>query len=94
MDKEISAYLAKIGRLGGKRSRRVLTRESAQLMVQVREARRAFRRFYNQCFWSFDPKYQIGVADIDWVASQLKKNGGREAWEVASKLHRKDHASN
>ena len=88
MNKEISAYLATIGRLGGKRSRRVLTPESAQLMVKVREARRAFKRFYNQCFWSFDPEYKVGLADVEWVATQLRKNGGRVAWEVASKLHR------
>ncbi len=55
-------------------------------MVQVREARRAFRRFQAQCFWSFDPDYEVTAADIGWVADQLRKHGGRAAWETANKL--------
>lgn len=57
-------------------------------MVRVREARRAYRRFHAQCFWSFDPLYRIGPGDVDWVAQQLRRHGGREAWEIASKLCR------
>ena len=33
--------------------------------------------------WSFDPDYRIGSSDVAWVAEQLRKNGGREAWEPA-----------
>jgi len=55
-------------------------------MVKVREARRAYRRFHTECFWSFDPDYRIGAADIAWIADQLRKHGGREAWLVGSKL--------
>ncbi len=57
-------------------------------MVRVREARRAYRNFYAQCFWSFDPAYVIGSTDVAWVADQLQKHGGRAAWEVATKLCR------
>lgn len=57
-------------------------------MVRVREARRAFRRYHAQCFWSFDPDYKVGLGDVAWVAEQLRKGGGREAWMAAEKLCR------
>ncbi len=57
-------------------------------MVRVREARRLYRRFHAQCFWSFDPSYRVGHQDVPWVANQLRKHGGRDAWEAARKLCR------
>lgn len=60
----------------------------ASLMVRVRDARRAYRRFHARCFWSFDPSYRVGEADIAWVAEQLRRHGGRDAWQVASRLCR------
>lgn len=86
MDRKIRAYLAEIGRRGGRRSRRSLDPETARSMVRVREAQRAFRRFHARCFWSCDPSYRVGPADVDWVVEQLRKHGGRDAWETASKL--------
>jgi hypothetical protein len=88
MDRKVRAYLAKIGRHGGLKSRRSLGSETARAMVRVREARRAYRRFYDRCFWSFDPDYVIGLSDVNWVVEQLRKHGGRDAWEVARKLCR------
>ena len=88
MDPAVRNWLAEIGRRGGKKSRRTLAPETARLMVKVREARRAYRRFHTECFWSFDPDYRIGPADIVWVADQLKKHGGRDAWLLGSKLCR------
>lgn len=88
MSSEVRKYLAEIGRRGGKRSRRHLDPSAARDMVRVREARRAFRRFHSQCFWSFDPDYRVGLDDIPWVLEQLRKGGGREAWEAAGKLCR------
>lgn len=84
----ISKYLAEIGRRGGLKSRRALDAKAAREMVRVREARRAYRRFHARCFWSYDPDYRIGLADVPWVADQLRKHGGRDAWEVASRLCR------
>jgi len=84
----VRAYLAEIGRRGGRKSRRQLDPETARAMVRVREARRAFRRFFAECFWSFDPAYPIGASDIAWVVEQLRKHGGRDAWQVATKLCR------
>lgn len=88
MESKVKAYLAEIGRRGGKKSRRALAPETARSMVRVREARRVYRRFHATCFWSFDPNYRIGPSDIAWVAEQLRKHGGREAWDIASKLCR------
>lgn len=55
-------------------------------MVRVREARRAYRRFHTECFWSFDPDYLVGPSDVAWVATQLRRHGGRDAWNLARKL--------
>ena len=86
MDRNVRTYLAEIGRRGGRKSRRVLDPKTAREMVRVREARRAYRRFHAECFWSFDPSYRVGPSDIAWVAEQLRKHGGRDAWETARKL--------
>lgn len=88
MKPDIRRYLAQIGSKGGRKSRRVLDPETAKTMVRVREARRIYRRFHAACFWSFDPAYRIGPSDVAWVAEQLRRHGGREAWELASRLCR------
>ncbi len=88
MEPEVKAYLAEIGRRGGRKSRRTLDSETARAMVQVRQARRLYRRFHAECFWSCDPDYRIDLSDIAWVVEQLRKHGGRDAWEAARKLCR------
>lgn len=85
---EISRYLAEIGARGGRKSRRVLDPATARSMVQVREARRAFRQFRNSCFWSYRPDLVIGAGDVAWVAEQLMKHGNRAAWLAGAKLCR------
>ena len=57
-------------------------------MVKVREARRAYQRFFTRCFWSFDPNYVVTEKDVPWVASRLMEFGGREGWELGAKLCR------
>jgi hypothetical protein len=86
--KQPSRYLAVIGARGGRKSRRTLDADTARAMVRVREARRAFRRFRTSCFWSCRPDLVIGADDVRWVAEQLMKHGGREAWRVGSRLCR------
>jgi hypothetical protein len=88
MDRSIKKYLASIGSKGGKKSRRKLDPKTAREMVRLREARRAYRKYQARCFWSFDPDYVIKPEDIEWVAEQLMKNGGREAWQVGARLCR------
>ena len=93
MSDAVREYLAEIGRRGGRKSRRKLPPETARAMVRIREARRAFRRFHASCFWSFDSSYRVTSDDIEWVVQQLRKHGGREAWEAAAKLSREDAAA-
>jgi hypothetical protein len=88
MDALVKQYLRAIGRRGGRNSRRQLTAQQARDMVKVREARRAFRKFHAQCFWSIDPKYVVTLADVPWVAKQLMTYGGRAGWETGAKLCR------
>lgn len=88
MDPAVRKYMAEIGRRGGRAGKRNLNPEDARAMVRVREARRAYRRFYTQCFWSYDPDLKITRADVPWVAEQLRRYGGREAWLLAEKLCR------
>ena len=88
MEPTVKEYLSKIGRRGGLKSRRVLDPDTARSMVRVREARRLYRRFHAECFWSFDPDYRVGSSDVAWVADQLRKHGGRVAWEAAGRLCR------
>ena len=84
----VSRYLAEIGARGGRKSRRVLSADTAREMVRVREARRAFKRFRSTCFWSYRPDLVIGASDIAWVAEQLMKHGNRDAWRLGAKLCR------
>lgn len=88
MNSEISAYLASIGRKGGRKSRRRLDSGQAREMVRLREARRAFREFHSSCFWSSAPDFEIGAEDIPWVVEQLKRHGGRAGWLRAERLCR------
>jgi hypothetical protein len=86
MSREVKDYLSRIGRNGGRKSRRTLDPETARRMVAVREARRAFRRFHTACFWSYRKDLVIGTEDVPWVAEQLRRHGDREAWRVAQTL--------
>ena len=54
----------------------------------VREARRAYRTFHAQCFWSYALDLDIGAADVNWVAERLMKYGGCKAWEKGAQLCR------
>ena len=88
MKKDISTYMARIGRKGGLKSRRVLRSGDAIQMVKVREARKLYRRFYTRCFWSCPPDFQPGVADLSWVAEKLRAHGGADGWREAARLCR------
>jgi hypothetical protein len=86
INSEIKAYLAKIGKIGGLRSRRKLSTQQSHQMLRIREARRAFKRFKTLCFWSYNSNLEIKASDIPWVIETLRKNGNREAWKIAEKL--------
>jgi hypothetical protein len=88
MDVKVRAYLSRIGRRGGLKSRRRLEPAAARDMVRLRDARRAFRRFHTRCFWFCDPDYRVMLRDIPWVAEQLMKYGGRTGWDLGARLCR------
>ncbi|MDD5718209.1 MAG: hypothetical protein PHQ53_00805 [Candidatus Krumholzibacteria bacterium] len=88
MATQLRRYLAEIGRRGGRKSRRKLDPEQARMMVRVREARRAYRTYHARCFWSSPPNLAIGAVDVPWVAEQLMRHGGRDAWEKGARLCR------
>jgi hypothetical protein len=83
---EIKRYLAKIGKRGGEKSRRVLSRKDAQAMVRIREARRAFRKYYAQCFWFMRDDLEIGLEDIPEIVKGLRLHGGQRGIELAERL--------
>ncbi len=85
---EVSAYLSRIGRKGGKKSRRSLSSQDARNMVRIREARRMFREFHAQCFWFLREDAEIGLADIPEIARGLRQHGGRRGFLLAEKLCR------
>ena len=84
----VSEYFSSIGRKGGSKSRRALSPEAARDMVRVREARRAFRNFYAQCFWYMPRDMNVSTADIPEVVRGLRQNGGRQGFLIADKLCR------
>ena len=83
---QVNAYLADIGRKGGKKSRRRLSPDDARNMVRVREARRAFREFHAQCFWFVRPDIEITLVDVPEIARGLRQNGGKRGFILAAKL--------
>ena len=85
-DQWLSGYLSRIGRKGGRKSRRRLSADQARQMVRLREAQRAYKKYHARCFWSYDPECKIGPEDIGWVSEQLMKNGDRELWLCGAKL--------
>ncbi len=84
----LSAYLARIGRKGGLRSRRQLSPEQARDMVRVREARRAFRTFHTQCFWHLRPDLIATLDDVPEIVRGLRQHGGRKGFLTAARLCR------
>jgi hypothetical protein len=70
------------------RRRKKLDLASLRAMIRVRQARRAYRNYHTRCLWSFDPEYRVTASDVGWVAEQLRKNGGWDAWALAAKLDR------
>lgn len=88
MNKQIVRYLSEIGKKGGQKSRRKLDPQTARDMVRLREARRAFKKYHAQCFWSYDENYQVHLKDVPWVGEQLMKSGGAKLWALGAKLCR------
>jgi hypothetical protein len=87
-DSSIRAYLARIGRKGGAKSRRRLSSADARNMVRLREAGRAFRRFHSQCFWFMKEDMDVTLVDVPEIVRGLRQHGGRDGYLLAAKLCR------
>lgn len=53
---------------------------------RVELARRAFKDFYAQCFWSYRRDAEIGEEDIPWIVRDLRLNGGHKGYKVVADL--------
>jgi hypothetical protein len=51
-------------------------------------ARKAFKEFYAQCFWSYREDAEITEEDIPWVLRELRHNGGHRGYRVAGEICR------
>ena len=51
-------------------------------------ARRTFKEFYGQCFWSADPDRVIEESDIKWMIRNLRLNGGHRGYRRVVELCR------
>ncbi|MGA2662475.1 MAG: hypothetical protein ABSH34_33765 [Verrucomicrobiota bacterium] len=51
-------------------------------------ARKAFREFYGQCFWSYRQDAEIAEEDIPWVVRELRHNGGHRGYRVVGEICR------
>ena len=67
---------------------RTLSSAEARDTVRVREARRAFRDFYAQCFWYLHPDLRVTLDDVPEIARGLRQNGGRTGFLIAARLCR------
>jgi hypothetical protein len=88
----VKAYLRDIGAKGGRKSRRTLDPAQARRMVAVREARKAFREYHPEIFWSAPKDMQVGEAEVPYVIDELRREGNREAFQKAGQLLRLWHS--
>ena len=51
-------------------------------------ARKAFKEYFAQCFWSSDPRREITEQDIPFIARGLRYYGGYNGYRIAAKLCR------
>lgn len=84
----VTEYLKKIGAKGGKKSRRSLSPEQARRMVAVREARKAYRKYKQACFWSSPEDLVIQYQHVPLIVKGLREQGDRDAFVLAGRLRR------
>lgn len=60
--------------------------DAAVRQRRVELARKAFREFYAQCFWSYREDAEITEEKIPFVIRGLREHGGLAGYRVASEL--------
>lgn len=49
-------------------------------------ARRVFKEYYAQCFWSSRPDLLITEADFPWLIRGLRLHGGHKGYRLVAEL--------
>lgn len=62
------------------------TPETRQRRLEL--ARRAFKEFYAQCFWSYREEATIGEEDIPWVIRELRHYDGAKSYQTVAEICR------
>ena len=60
--------------------------EARQRRVEL--ARKAFKDFHAQCFWSYRHDAVINEADIPWVIRELRHYGGAKGYRAVAEICR------
>ena len=55
---------------------------------RVQLARKAFREYYAQCFWSYREDLEITEEKIPFVIRGLREEGGLAGYQIAAELCR------
>jgi hypothetical protein len=63
-------------------------RETALRQRRLALAKKAFREFYAQCFWSYREDTEITEDKIAFVVRGLREHGGLAGYQVAAELCR------
>lgn len=54
--------------------------------ARVELARKAFKDFYAECFWSYRPDAKITEEDIPWVIRELRHYGGAKGYQAVAEI--------
>jgi len=79
----LAAYSSKITRMS--ETEQALC-DSAVRRRRLELARKAFREFYAQCFWSYREDAEITEDKIAFVIRGLREHGGLAGYRVAAEL--------
>jgi hypothetical protein len=60
--------------------------DTAARQRRLELARKAFKEFYAQCFWSYREDAEITEEDIPWVLRELRHNGGHSGYRIAGEI--------
>jgi hypothetical protein len=56
-------------------------------------AQKAFRDFYAQCFWSYDPQLTVTEDLVPLIIRELRLNGGHKGYRIVAELHRLNYTN-
>jgi hypothetical protein len=66
--------------------------DPAALARRLALARKAYRDFYAQCFWSYREVAEITDEKIPFVVRRLREHGGHAGYRIAAQLTKRSGA--